>query len=91
MVFVPPEACVAVRRIGTPSAPEDPNMPSEGIVVAVGPGAKFLPPQVRIGERVYFAPQAGIEIDFDDGTLIVLEETELLRGTGVSCCAANSA
>jgi chaperonin GroES len=91
MTFVPPEACVAIRRITTPNASEDANMPSEGIVVAVGPGAEFLPPQVRVGERVYFGPGAGIEIDFDDGTLIVLAEAELLRDTGLSCCAANSA
>jgi len=91
MVFVPPEACVAVRRIGTPNASEDPNLPSEGIVVAVGPGAEFLPPRVGVGERVYFGPQAGIEIDFDDGTLIVLAETELLRDTGLSCCSVDPA
>jgi co-chaperonin GroES (HSP10) len=83
MAFIPPEGCVAVRRIGTQNALEDSNTPSEGIVVFVGHGAEFMPPQVRIGERVYFGPRAGIEIDFDDGTLIVLAETELLRDTSV--------
>ena len=81
MVFVPPEACVAVRRAGA-NVSEDPNIPSEGIVVAVGPGAEFLPPRVRVGERVYFGSRAGVEIDFDDGTLIVLAEAELLRESG---------
>ena len=85
MAFVPPEACVAVRRIGTLNPSEDSSIPSEGIVVAVGPAAEFLPPQVKVGERVYFCPRARIEIDFDDGALIVLAETELLRDRGLKC------
>jgi co-chaperonin GroES (HSP10) len=85
MTFVPPEACVAIRLIGTLNTSVDSNIPSEGIVVAVGPAAEFLPPQVKIGERVYFCPGAGIEIDFDDGALIILAETELLRDRGLKC------
>ena len=90
MAFVPPEACVAIRRTSAPNSSEDSNVPSEGIVVAVGPGAEFLPPQVRIGERVYFGPNAGIEIDFGGSTLLLLAETELLRGTGLSCAAESA-
>jgi co-chaperonin GroES (HSP10) len=85
MAFVPPEACVAIRRTSTPNASEDSDMPSEGIVVAVGPSAEFLPSQVNVGERVYFGPRSGIEIDFGGSTLLLLAETELLRETGLNC------
>ena len=90
MVFVPPEACVAVRRTGTPNVSEDSNIPSEGVVVSVGPGSEFLPPLVKVGERVYFGSGSGFEIDFDDGTLVILAEAELLRETGWSCAPGST-
>ena len=80
-----PEACVAVRRVGSPNASENWDTPAEGIIVAVGPGAEFLPPQARVGDRVYFGPGSGIEIDLDGKTLVLLAEAELLRDTGLRC------
>jgi chaperonin GroES len=57
--------------------------PSEGEVIAVGPGArgedgKVTPLDVRKGDRVLFGKYGGTEIKVDGEDLIVLRESDIL-------------
>jgi chaperonin GroES len=57
--------------------------PSEGEVVAVGPGArsedgKVTPLDVKVGDRVLFGKYGGTEIKVDGEDMIVLRESDIL-------------
>ncbi|MBM3507049.1 MAG: co-chaperone GroES [Alphaproteobacteria bacterium] len=56
--------------------------PSEGEVVAVGPGArdesgKLVPLDVKVGDRVLFGKWTGTEVKLDGEEFIVVKETDL--------------
>jgi chaperonin GroES len=57
--------------------------PSEGEVIATGPGArnedgKVTPPDVKVGDRVLFSKYGGTEIKVDGEDMIVLRESDIL-------------
>jgi chaperonin GroES len=57
--------------------------PSEGEVIAVGPGArsedgKVTPLDVKVGDRVLFGKYGGTEIKVDGDDMIVLRESDIL-------------
>ena len=57
--------------------------PSEGEVIAVGPGGrnedgKVTPLDVKVGDRVLFGKYGGTEIKVDGEDLIVLRESDIL-------------
>jgi len=57
--------------------------PSEGEVIATGPGArnedgKVMPLEVKAGDRVLFSKYGGTEIKIDGEDLIVLRESDIL-------------
>ena len=57
--------------------------PSEGIVEAVGTGArtedgKFIPMTVKVGDHVLFAKWGGTEIKINGEERLIIKESELL-------------
>ncbi len=57
--------------------------PSQGVVVAVGNGKKLdngtvQPMDVKVGDSVMFGKYAGTEVTYDDETLIVMREEEIV-------------
>lgn len=57
--------------------------PSQGIVVAVGPGGrdedgKLVPMTLKEGDRVLFGKWSGTEIKIDGENLLIMKETEVL-------------
>ncbi len=78
MVFSPPEACIAIRRVGAHASAIASATPAEGEVVAVGPGAEFRPPEVKLGDRVFFDMASGVEVRSDGETLVVMKEADLM-------------
>ena len=57
--------------------------PSQGIVVAVGPGGrdedgKPVAMTLKEGDRVLFGKWSGTEIKIDGETLLIMKETEVL-------------
>lgn len=57
--------------------------PQQGIILAVGPGdrdddGKYIPMDVKAGEKVLFAKYAGTEIKIDGKKLLILRESDLL-------------
>ena len=57
--------------------------PSEGVVVAVGPGArddsgKIIPPDVKAGDRILFGKWSGTEVKLDGEELLIMKESDIM-------------
>lgn len=57
--------------------------PSQGEVVAVGPGGrddsgKLLPIDLRAGDRVLFGKWSGTEVKIDGEELIIMKESDIM-------------
>lgn len=57
--------------------------PQQGVILAVGPGdrdddGKYIPMDVKVGDKVLFAKYAGTEIKIDGKKLLILRESDLL-------------
>ncbi|HWW48832.1 MAG TPA: co-chaperone GroES [Xanthobacteraceae bacterium] len=57
--------------------------PSEGQVVAVGPGGrdetgKLTPIDVKVGDRVLFGKWSGTEIKLDGQDLLIMKESDIM-------------
>ena len=57
--------------------------PSEGEVIAVGPGArddagKVIELDVKVGDRILFGKWSGTEIRLDGEDLLIMKESDLL-------------
>jgi chaperonin GroES len=57
--------------------------PSQGEVIAVGPGARdergeIVPPDVKKGDRVLFGKWSGSEVTIDGEELLIMKESDVL-------------
>jgi len=57
--------------------------PSEGVVVAVGPGArddsgKIIAPDVKSGDRILFGKWSGTEVKVDGEELLIMKESDIM-------------
>ncbi|HEV7276949.1 MAG TPA: co-chaperone GroES [Devosiaceae bacterium] len=57
--------------------------PSEGVVEAVGPGArddsgKIVPPDVKAGDRILFGKWSGTEVKLDGQDLLIMKESDIM-------------
>ena len=57
--------------------------PSQGEVIAVGPGArdeqgKVLPMSLKIGDRILFGKWSGTEVKIDGEELLIMKESDVL-------------
>ncbi len=57
--------------------------PSEGVVVAVGPGArddsgKIIAPDVKDGDRILFGKWSGTEVKVDGEDLLIMKESDIM-------------
>ena len=57
--------------------------PSEGEVVAVGPGGrdeagKLIPIDIKVGDRVLFGKWSGTEVKIDGQDLLIMKESDIL-------------
>jgi chaperonin GroES len=56
--------------------------PSEGEVLAIGPGARdesgaLLPLDVKVGDRVLFGKWSGTEVTIDGEELVIMKESDI--------------
>ena len=61
--------------------------PSEGVIEAVGPGArdesgKLVPIDVKVGDRVLFGKWSGTEVKLDGKDLLIMKETDIMGVIG---------
>jgi chaperonin GroES len=57
--------------------------PSQGEVVAVGPGGrdeagKLIPIDIKVGDRVLFGKWSGTEVKLDGVDLLILKESDIM-------------
>ena len=57
--------------------------PSQGEVVAVGPGGrdeagKLIPIDIKVGDRVLFGKWSGTEVKIGDEELLIMKESDIL-------------
>lgn len=57
--------------------------PSEGVIEAVGPGArddagKVVPMDVKVGDRVLFGKWSGTEVKLDGKDLLIMKESDIM-------------
>ena len=91
MAFRPLHDRVVVRRIeanektaGGIIIPDTAKeKPSEGEVIAVGPGARnekgeLVAPDLKAGDRVLFGKWSGTEVRVDGEDLIIMKESDIL-------------
>ena len=57
--------------------------PSEGVIVAVGPGArddsgKIVVPDVKAGDRILFGKWSGTEVKVDGEELLIMKESDIM-------------
>jgi chaperonin GroES len=91
MSFRPLHDRVVVRRIdaeektkGGIIIPDNAKeKPSEGMVVAVGPGArddsgKIVVPDVKAGDRILFGKWSGTEVKLDGEELLIMKESDIM-------------
>ena len=61
--------------------------PSEGQVIAVGPGArdeagKIVPLDVKKGDRILFGKWSGTEVKIGDDELLIMKESDIMGVVG---------
>ena len=52
--------------------------PSEGKVLAVGPGKKDEPMEVKVGDEVIYGKYSGTEVTVDDVKYLIVKQTDFL-------------
>ncbi|MBI1384027.1 MAG: co-chaperone GroES [Rhizobiales bacterium] len=57
--------------------------PQQGEVVAVGPGArdedgKYIPMDVKVGDRVLFGKWSGTEVKIDGKEVLIMKESDIM-------------
>ena len=57
--------------------------PSQGEVIAVGPGArdeagKLIPIDLRVGDRVLFGKWSGTEVKIEGDELLIMKESDIM-------------
>lgn len=75
LTLVPPEEKTKTGLI-IPDTAKTP--PTEGVVVACGPGTKQFPMDVKKGDRVVFLPHAGLEMNFDGVDYTVIRSLDII-------------
>ena len=52
--------------------------PSEGKVLAVGPGKKDEPMEVKVGDQVIYGKYSGTEVTVDDVKYLIVKQSDIL-------------
>ena len=104
MAFRPLHDRVVVRRVDSeeksaggiiiPDTAKE--KPSEGVIEAVGPGArdesgKLVPIDVKVGDRILFGKWSGTEVKIDGEDLLVMKESDIMGVVDQSSVAAKAA
>lgn len=52
--------------------------PQQGVVVAVGPGKKDEPMELKAGDVVLYGKYAGTEVSFEDKKYLIMKQSDVL-------------
>jgi chaperonin GroES len=67
--------------------------PSQGEVIAVGPGGRdeagqLLPIELKVGDRVLFGKWSGTEVEIDGQDVLIMKESDIMGVLGMSAASA---
>ena len=67
----------------TPASASSTRKPSQGEVIAVGPGGrdeagKLIPIDIKAGDRVLFGKWSGTEVKIDGQELLIMKESDIM-------------
>ena len=52
--------------------------PQQGVIVAVGPGAKDEPMEVKVGDTVLYGKYAGTEVTVETKKYLIVKQSDIL-------------
>ena len=52
--------------------------PQQGVIVAVGPGAKDEPMEVKVGDTVLYGKYAGTEVSVDGKNYLIMRQSDVV-------------
>ena len=52
--------------------------PQQGTVIAVGPGKKDEPMEVKVGDIAIYGKYAGTEVSFEDKKYLIVKQSDIL-------------
>lgn len=52
--------------------------PQQGIVIAVGPGKKDEPMELKAGDQVLYGKYSGTEVTFEDKKYLIVKQSDIL-------------
>ena len=52
--------------------------PQQGTVIAVGPGKKDEPMEVKVGDQVLYGKYAGTEVTVEDKKYLIVKQSDIL-------------
>ena len=52
--------------------------PQQGVIVAVGPGAKDEPMEVKVGDEVLYGKYSGTEVTVDNKKYLIVKQSDIL-------------
>lgn len=77
-VLVEPREAMAKTASGLYIPDTAKEKPQEGTVIAVGPGKKDEPMEVKVGDAVLYGKYAGTEVNVDDKKLLIVRQSDIL-------------
>lgn len=77
-VLVEPKAAETKTASGLFIPDTAKEKPQEGIVLAVGPGKKDEPMEVKEGDKVLYGKYAGTEVNSDGNTYLIMRQSDIL-------------
>ena len=52
--------------------------PQQGVVIAAGPGKKYEPMEVKVGDTVLYGKYSDTEVTVDDKKLLIVRQSDIL-------------
>ena len=77
-VLVEPKAAETKTASGLFIPDNAKEKPQEGTVLAVGPGKKDEPMEVKVGDTVLYGKYAGTELDLDGTQYLIMRQSDVL-------------
>ena len=77
-VVIEPKAAETQTASGLYSPDTAKEKPQQGVVVAVGPGKKDEPMEVKVGETVIYGKYSGTEVSVDGTNYLIMKQSDIL-------------
>ncbi|MBE6227123.1 MAG: co-chaperone GroES [Bacteroidales bacterium] len=81
-VLVEPKAAETKTAGGLIIPDNAKEKPQEGTVLAVGPGKKDEPMEVKVGDKVLYGKYAGTEINAEGKSYMIMRQSDILAVIG---------